>query len=289
MNIVYLVFGSNKDHYRQVYFSMYTACARKTDKDRIIVLAEDPSLFNFFGDIAEIIPIDKKTIKEWEGEHQFFWRVKIKALQHVAEKYPQDSILYLDGDTFFYNDMDALRSGLESGQNFMHLEEGQLSQLTSKTEKLMWKQMRGKTYAGATITTSTAMWNAGLIGISAQHLACLQTTLDINDAMCADGVTRRLIEQFAFSLGLNEYSPLQPADHIVGHYWGNKPEWNRMINDFLEDAFMKKLSFAQIIEKVKQMDLSQYAIWVKESSTKKKLNRLIDQLFKRSGAVYIKP
>jgi hypothetical protein len=71
--------------------------------------------------------------------------VKIKALQLIAQKYPNESILYLDGDTFL-SILDLLRNGLENGENYMHLE-GKLSQLSSKTEKLMWKQMKGKTYA----------------------------------------------------------------------------------------------------------------------------------------------
>ena len=287
MNIVYLVFGNNRDHYRQAYFSICTALAWKSDHDKIIILTEDPSLFNFFGNIAEIIPIDKNIIKEWEGKYQFFWRVKIKALQHIAEKYPLDSILYLDGDTFFYKDMQPIRDGLQNGQNYMHIEEGKLAELSSKTEKLMWKQMQGKTYGNIEIDKKVAMWNAGLVGVSNKHLDCLQTTLEMNDAMCGDGVTRRLIEQFAFSLGLNQSSKLQPADHIVGHYWGNKPEWNRMINNFLEECFMKNCTINEIIAKVKQMDLSQYAIWVKESSTRRKLNKIIDKLFKNTKAIYL--
>ncbi len=35
------------------------------------------------------------------------------------------------------------------------------------------------------------MWNAGLIGVSKNHLDCLQYTLEINDAMCKDGVTEK--------------------------------------------------------------------------------------------------
>ncbi|MGL6039446.1 MAG: hypothetical protein ACRC0E_11255 [Soonwooa sp.] len=57
--------------------------------------------------------------------------------------------------------------------------------------------------------------HAGLIGVSDKHVGCLQYTLEVNDAMCADGITRRLIEQFAFSIGLNEYSSLKPADDVV--------------------------------------------------------------------------
>ena len=70
--------------------------------------------------------------------------------------------------------------------------------LSSKTEKLMWQQMKGKSYHSIRIDETTSMWNAGLIGISNQHLEGLQLTLNVNDALCADNVTRRLIEQMAF-------------------------------------------------------------------------------------------
>lgn len=288
MNIVYLVFGDKMENYQQVYFSIYTALARKSNKDRIIVIAEDESLFKSFGDNVEVLPINRDVIKEWEGKHQFFWRVKIKALQLVAEKYPNDPILYLDGDTFFYQDFDALREALENGQNFMHLEEGKLSQLSSKTEKLMWKQMKGKTYHKYTIDENSAMWNAGLIGVSDKHFGCLQYTLEVNDAMCADGVTRRLIEQFAFSIGLNEYSSLKPADDVVGHYWGNKKEWNQMIDLFIKKSFMKDYMLDQIIAEVKVMELTKIPIKVRESNTQRKLKNFIDGFYKDKKEVYIR-
>ena len=288
MNIVYLVFGTKIENYQQAYFSIFTAQLHKNDDDKIIVITDDSSLFGFFENIIETIFINQDTIKDWEGPHQFFWRVKIKALQLVAQKYPEDSILYLDSDTFFYKNIEVLRSALQSGQHFMHLDEGKLSQLSSKTEKLMWKQMKGKSYENIIINENVAMWNAGLIGVSQKHFECLDLTLRINDAMCADGVTRRLIEQFAFSLGLNQYSELQPADHIVGHYWGNKIQWNDTISLFLRECFMKKYHFDAVIERIKDMELSKIPIRIKESSTQRKLKNLIDKFYTNQRPVYIK-
>ncbi|WP_313598800.1 hypothetical protein [Epilithonimonas vandammei] len=288
MNIVYLVFGNKIENYQQAYFSIFTALLHKNDEDKIIVITDDSSLFGFFENIIETIFINQDTIKDWEGPHQFFWRVKIKALQLVAQKYPEDSILYLDSDTFFYKNIEVLRSALQSGQHFMHLDEGKLSQLSSKTEKLMWKQMKGKSYGNIIINENVAMWNAGLIGVSQKHFECLELTLQINDAMCADGVTRRLIEQFAFSLGLNQYSELQPADHIVGHYWGNKKQWNDTISLFLRECFMKKYDFGTVIERVKEMELSKIPIRIKESSTQRKLKNLIDKFYTNQRPVYVK-
>ena len=288
MNIVYLVFGNNLEHYQQIYFSIFTAMARKKENDRIVVIAEDPSLFNFFEESVEIIEINKEIINRWEGQYQFFWRVKIKALQLIAEKYPSESVLYLDGDTFFYQDLDTVREGMNNGQNFMHLEEGKLSSLSSKTEKLMWKQMQGKEYNHIEIDKNSAMWNAGLIGISKHHLDSLQIVLDVNDAMCADDVTRRLIEQFAFSLGLSKNTELKPANHIVGHYWGNKKHWNIIICNFLKESFMKKHGLMQIIENLKEMDLTQNPVWVKESNTERRLEKFLNKFYQNKKTTYIK-
>jgi len=132
------------------------------------------------------------------------------------------------------------------------------------------------------------MWNAGLIAISHKNFACLKLTLDISDAMCADGVTRRLIEQFAFSLGLNEHSGLKPADHVVGHYWGNKNQWNTLISNFLKVAFMKHYSLEKIIKEVKEMDFTKIPIRVRESSTQRKLTKFVDSFYGDLKPVYIR-
>jgi hypothetical protein len=288
MNIVYLVFGDNLENYQQVYFSIYTAFIHKGDQDKIIVITENVSLFQSFEDKIEVISIDRKIIEEWEGTHKFFWRVKIKALELIAQKYPSDPILYLDGDTFFFQNIDALRRSLFQGQNYMHINEGKLSVLPTKTEKLMWNQIKNKSYAGIEIDKNTCMWNAGLIGISNKHLECLKLTLNINDTLCADKVTRRLIEQFSFSVSLNEYSKLLPAEDLVGHYWGNKEQWNLIISDFLKECFMKDYSFEQIISKIQEMDLRQYPIWVRRSNTQKRLKNFIDSFYKDLKPEYVK-
>lgn len=288
MNIVYLVFGDNLENYQQVYFSIYTAFIHKGDEDKIIVITENTSLFQYFEDKIEVISIDRKIIEEWEGTHKFFWRVKIKALELIAQKYPSDPILYLDGDTFFFQNIDALRRSLFQGQNYMHVNEGKLSVLPTKTEKLMWSQIKNKSYAGIEIDKNTCMWNAGLIGVSNKHLECLKLTLSINDALCADNVTRRLIEQFSFSVSLNEYSKLLPAKDVVGHYWGNKEQWNLIISDFLKECFMKDYSFEQVISKIQEMDLRQYPIWVRRSNTQKRLKNFINSFYKDLKPEYVK-
>lgn len=286
MNIVYLLFGNNLEHYQQVYFSIYTALVHKSEDDKIVVITEQPNLFTHFHDLIETIEINKDIIVEWEGIHKFFWRVKIKALELIATKYPSQHILYMDGDTYIYNNLNLLKEELDKGQNFMHVNEGKLCELSSKTEKTMWKQMNGKTFAGIQMNTETCMWNAGLIAISNQHLASLTLCLKLNDELCAANVTRRLIEQFSFGQATNQYSKLKPADHVVGHYWGNKEQWNEVISQFLKTSFMKNLTVKEICTETQSLPLLDIPINVRRSSTQRKLKRFIDSFYKDKKAVY---
>lgn len=287
MNIVYLVFGQDITHYQQVFFSIYTALRYKDTSDRIIIITESSSLFNHFGDSVTLMPINREIIKEWEGEYHFFWRVKIKALELISNKYPQEHILYLDGDTFFYKPISQLKRELDKGQNFMHLNEGKLSILPTKTEKLMWKQTNGKTFGNLKIDNNTCMWNAGLIGISNIHHKSIDLTLRINDELCAANVTRRLIEQFAFSIGTNYYSPLQSAEHIVGHYWGNKEQWNVIISNWLKQSLMSNLKSHEMINELNKIPFNEIPIYIHQSNTRKRLINKINLWFKPKNKVYI--
>lgn len=288
MNILYLVFGNNLEHYQQIYFSIYTALKNKTAEDTIIVIAENPDYFTALKDQIEVIEINQQIIREWEGEHQFFWRVKIKALELVAAKYPSKHIMYLDGDTFIFKKLEVIKQALDQGQNFMHLNEGKLSVLKTKTERTMWRQMKGKKFAGLVIDDATCMWNAGLIAISKEHLGAINLALQLTDEMCAAGVTRRLIEQFSFGVATNHYVPLQAADEWVGHYWGNKPQWNEVISTFLKQCYMKNLSLEQCLEELDLLNLKEYPVAVRNSSTQRKLKRLVDSFYKDKKAVYSK-
>lgn len=288
MNILYFVFGNNIEHYQQIYFSIYTALKNKAIDDKVIVIAENSSYFNYLKDEIEIIDINQQIVQEWEGPHHFFWRAKVKALELIATKYPDKHIMYLDGDTFIFKNLDAIKQALDQGQNFMHLNEGKLCELKTKTERTMWRQMKHKTFAGISIDEKTCMWNAGLIAISKKHLGAIDLALQLTDEMCAAGVTRRLIEQFSFGVATNHYTSLKAADEWVGHYWGNKPQWNEVITSFIKKCYMQNLTLEQSLEAIDQLPLKDYPVAVRNSSTQRKLKKFIDSFYKDKKAMYSK-
>jgi hypothetical protein len=278
MNIFYIIFGDNIIHHVQAYLSIRSFQQQTEGSDRLIVVTTKPELYARAGIAVE--PVTDAVIKEWEGEYRFFWRVKIKAMEYLCAKYPEGHLLYLDTDTFLYGQLGALKAKLDEGCGMMHLDEGHPSAMKTKSLR-MWKQVAGRQYAGITIGRHHNMWNAGVVAIpESKKQDVVATALAICDSMLADGVERVVIEQYSLSIALHEKTHLVPADGYIGHYWGNKSEWERMAYDVIARAYMKNLSVADELEALDISKLAQTPIFVRRSSTAKRLSRFIAKIFK---------
>jgi hypothetical protein len=138
MTIFYLVFGNKMEYHLQARFSMMSFRAQMTDKDRIVVVTTCPEYYpSHLAPHTSIIPVTDDKIKEWEGKHHFFWRAKIKAMELIAENYPDDDMLYLDGDTFLYGDLNKMKDMLKEGHGLMDVDEGHPAQMKGKSLS-MW-------------------------------------------------------------------------------------------------------------------------------------------------------
>lgn len=284
MTLLYFISGTAAHYHLQANFSILSWLARGEAVDRIVMVTDAPEFYRFITDDRVIIRhADQSQFEEWKGPHQFFWRIKIKAIEAVAADYPGSHIVYLDGDTFCFNDPARLRGLLDDGRNLMHAREGPLSELPTSTEKKMWKDCRNKTFAGVTITAENNMWNAGVVAISATNIArVVPTALAVCDAMCAAGVTRYLVEQFSLSVACGLEQPVLPANGTVGHYWGNKEGWNPLINAFFLRHHLKGGSYADQVAELKTFDFYQIPVYTKSSGTHRKLTGLVDKAFTKN-------
>ncbi|MDR3706248.1 MAG: hypothetical protein P4L28_10115 [Paludibacteraceae bacterium] len=289
MNLVYLVFGDELKNHVQTNLSLLTFL-KASEINSVNIITDKPEFYNQVSTFVKIIPVSDHQLTEWKGEHDFFWRIKIKAIELIANMYKGEDILYVDSDTFLFSEnVNKIQEFLSNGYSFMHLNEGKLSQLNTKTEKRMWNQVKNNTFGGVKITEETCMWNAGIISISgAKSNQIIQLTLDICDDMLQANVTRRLIEQFSFSVALNKCSKLIPAENYIGHYWGNKQEWNSFITNFILKSYFQKHTVEEQIEDLKGFDFSAMPIFVKESNTKKRIVNLLNYIFEKNNKVYIK-
>ena len=288
MNIVYLVFGENLLNYQQAIFSILTILSKEKEEPNIVIVTDSVQNFNVIKNRVQFVEIDSALLETWKGEYGYFWRVKIKALQLVAQRFPDTSILYLDSDTFVLEPLIRIRESLQTGVNVMHTNEGKLSAFTSKTLRRMWRTLQGRTYSGVTINAETCMWNAGVLGIAKQNLGNIDTALQICDTMCREKVASWLIEQFSFSLALGSSSERIAADNEIGHYWGNKPEWNERITNFFLSAYMQRLSVEDQIGAIDEMNIEKIPIILKNSSTRLKLEKFIKSQFPDKKPVFMK-
>ncbi|WP_299887779.1 hypothetical protein [uncultured Lacinutrix sp.] len=288
MYIVFLVFGKDYINYQQALFSMFTFLSQMKEEDKIIVLTDHPDYFNIIKDRIIISKLNESTLTEWKGDHQFFWRIKIKALQLIAKQWNDKPFLYLDADTFLFEDFNSIKTKLSQGYNLMHLNEGKLSELQSKTEKLMWHQLKNTSHGSINIDSNTCMWNAGAIAVSNDRVEVLQLALDICDSMCMQQVTPRLIEQLAFSIALQTNNKLEAIDNCVGHYWGNKKQWNEKISEFFSYNLMTSLSINEQIKKTTTIKFNAIPVIIKVPNTRLRLIKKVTHWFPNKYQTFIR-
>jgi hypothetical protein len=278
MNILYLIIGENHQHHAQTYFSICTFLHQTDVHDRIYVITDSPDFYKRLGEKVNIIPINQAQLKDWQGEYKFFWRAKIKALEHICNLHPDEPVLYLDTDTFLFSDLKLLKLDLQNPM--MHLLEGKLSERKSKTEKQMWQGVKNKVFGGITIHEKHGMWNAGVVGIPAHKgLKICSLALNVCDELLREKITPYFIEQFSSSVALSENGDMKPAEKYIGHYWSNKEEWSDAIQRFIINSSLKNNSLETDIEDIKQFDFSKIAILKRIPNTQKRLKKLVEKWF----------
>ena len=285
MTIFFMIFGDKTVYHVQAYLSIRSFQKQMKEHDRIVVITTHPEFYASSG--TDVIKVTNENIKEWQGERNFFWRAKIKAIEYMSNQYPDDHLIYLDTDTFLYGSLDAIRALLDQGHGMMHLKEGHPSTMMTRSLR-MWKQIAGKQYGGITMGMEHEMYNAGVVALpkeKAKSIASL--ALALCDGMLEDDVERIVIEQYSLSIALFEQTQLLECDNYIGHYWGNKPEWESLAYNLIANAHMKKMSLAEELEQLDFTRKDLPPIYIHHSSTGRRLKDTIDKLFKDKKQKYI--
>lgn len=272
MHLLYLVVGPDANLHAQAAFSILTFLAGNPRPAGIHVYTDAPEFYGRLAPYVQTHPLTPTQIREWRGEADFFWRLKIKALLTLHEELPGQSIVYLDTDTLLYGPAAPLHAALAAGRGLMHEPEGLLAGARGKTERVMWGQLEGRTFADVRIRPDLPMWNAGVVGVPAAHAGpALRRALALCDALCAAAVTPRLIEQYALSIALQETAGLEAAAPSVGHYWSNKDEWQRRLTLFLTEQHIRARSLDAEIAAAAAFDFRQIPIRRHVKNTRRRL------------------
>ena len=78
-----------------------------------------------------------------------------------------------------------------------------------------------------------------------------------------------------------------PSDDCIGHFWGNKEEWESVATELLLQAYMKQSSLQDELDAITPQLLRSHPIYIHKSSTAEKLCRLVRRLFPNSQYRYM--
>ncbi|WP_346237559.1 hypothetical protein ABDK00_000575 [Niabella insulamsoli] len=288
MNLLYLTFGDNISNHSQAYFSIYSFLAKEISPASINVITDKPWYYASIKSKLNIIEADAALLNKWRGPYQFFWRVKLKAIEKICSLYSGSPVLYLDSDTFFYGGAQDFEKWSESRQAAMFENEGPLKRLPSKTMKTMSRQLKNITIAGLSGLESMEMWNAGVVFTPNQLGGKeMELALKLCDEMCRAQVKDQFVEQFALSVALAQSYGLEAADGHVAHYWSNKKEWNELISAFFMENQMLGLSFEEQLKRFRTIDLSTCPVVRISSTTNRRLKQKVDQLWGDKKVEYL--
>ena len=163
MNILYITFGDNLNNHLQAAYSICSFLSADKKPSSITVYTDAPGFYNHLRNTVTIFVLSKEQLNEWKGPHDFFWRIKIKAIELFAGQHAGQCIMYLDTDTLLYHDVSLLITKLADGNALMHQDEGPLSKIKGKTTHKMWKGVQNKHFGGIVVDDRYHMWNAGVV------------------------------------------------------------------------------------------------------------------------------
>lgn len=191
-------------------------------------------------------PLRPEQLRSWRGPNDFVHRAKICLLQAYFDKY-NAPVCYLDSDTLFLHDPGPLFAQVAPGTSLMHVMEETLVQpaapLLQKIGRFIKRQPLRLNGLAFKIPASTAMWNAGVLGLHPTHAIFLPDVLRLTDQLYSC-YPKHLMEQLAFSYILQDHTTVLPAEPFVFHYWNLKETMDERIDAYLTG----RLSLASFME-----------------------------------------
>ena len=282
MYIIYLDYGGSVANQMQIHFSILSFLAYTTRKPRIIIATDHPEAYKRLEGLVETLEVTPDTFKMWRGEMDYSFRIKIKVIQYVVQhlmnkQLPPSAVMYMDGDTVACSNWDLLYDEVTKGVAYMHINEG-MPYLTHGPSARLWRDVKGKQYAGIKIDETSEMWNAGVIAMPlSKATEVCDLALRLCDEMLNDGVRSFHVEQFSFTLAMRHIChEIHSAESYICHYWGNKKGWNKVQADFFTRSLIEMHTPQEDMLLIKEMDKSVVPYYVKVPIWRQRFLKWID-------------
>lgn len=285
MNLLYITWGKGMGNHMQTIFAIITAFRYRESFKNIYIVTDHPEYYSFLKDSVQIINVTEETLERWAGPENFILNIKIKGLELFNELYPQENVFFTDSDTFFYESPHLINDLLSQGKAAMQLNEGTFGDRLTKSkttqrllpilESLPIEKLKLK----RTITKDTQMYNSGVIALPAHNMK--QILAQVSDLttyfLSIKGLRIHYLEQLAFSLVIEDNYELHDCEYCVGHYWGNKEEWQENISTFLIKGFSANYGIDDFVQALSDFNFD-LPIIVRKRSMNKKLKQKVDKL-----------
>ena len=198
---------------------------------RLVIYTDAPRLFKRYGVPCELVPVE--IVQERENESGYGYRRKLLVVQHCAESFDGD-LFFVDGDTYFMRSPADLFDALASGRGVLHTAEWVVSDETQPDlNRLMMEHVfHSPRLRAAQRRPMLTMWNSGVIGLSDATKPVIPEVVAICDELYAAS-RYHAVEQFAWSLVLEEDTGIIPAEDVVYHYWYGREELTYRTGEFL--------------------------------------------------------
>ncbi len=268
-NIVLLSYGNQKEYQRAVYaiFSFLAWKGKENEDTRIVCFTDNPTYFKkYLGEIdIQYVLLTDELMKLMLGGTEYIHRRKICVLQDVYSKYPDDDILFLDSDTFFFDDVSGIINQIQPESSLMHVREYRLEQAPDIYRDMMSRRLPNAEQfpisflkliennefsigeKKISFNKEQYVWNSGVLGINNNHLPLLADALSFNDRIFSE--TKWFIsEQLSFALILQTFSKVKPAVDFINHYYQSKEITDIFINKTINDRFLNLTTSEKLAE-----------------------------------------
>ena len=219
MKVVYIAFGTAQN-YKQAAYSILTFIRYHGLNYSIHLFTDSPKAFKGLDKFIEIHQIPDKNLQKWMHELRWIdrkgvntsypWIVKPYILRDL-----DDSILYLDSDTYVVKPLDDMISKIDKCNSLMCIFEYELV-MQKRLDKII------KNGLGGLISGNTVMWNSSILGVHKENLDIFSEAIGLTKKILEVEPTLHTAEQLAISILLDMRTKiLSSSDHIV-HYWKSK-------------------------------------------------------------------
>jgi len=247
MNVIYIAHTKERI-WRDAFFSILTLLQYSRQPDstiKIWLFTDNVDYFNLPD--VEIVKLTNEMLRDWYGEINFIHLQKIHAIRYVAEQTKSGDFLILDGDTYFKMDPYPLFNKVNSHCSFMHVSEGSISKLKTKSGKRLQKLALSN--AVKDFNKDAEMYNAGTIGIARENLKLEDTVFKLSEELYR-AEPNHIMEQLAHSIVLNKHTKIIEADEYIYHWWGRGLNVEKLLIQFFEEN--KGMEVEQLISKANE-------------------------------------